>query len=48
MLPFGSLRLLGLAMNLYLGKDPDYKGFLKAKYKELGFRDTSLDKVAEE
>lgn len=41
------LRLLGLAMNLYLGKDPDFKGFLKAKYKELGFRDTSLDKVAE-
>lgn len=33
-----------LAMNLYLGKDVDYKGFMKSRYKELGFRDTSLDK----
>lgn len=40
-LSFGSLRLLGLAMNKYLAKDPDYKGFLKSKYKELGFKDTS-------
>lgn len=31
------------AMNLYLGKPPEYKAFLKGKYKELGFRDTSVD-----
>lgn len=35
------IRLLGLLMNLYLGKDPDYKGWLKGRYKELGFKDTS-------
>lgn len=38
------IRLLGPVMNLYLGKDPDFKGFLKAKYKELGFKDTSVEK----
>lgn len=34
----------GLVMNMYTGKEVDYKGFMKSKYKELGFRDTSLDK----
>lgn len=38
----------GLAMNMYIGREVDYKGFLKSKYKELGFRDTSLDKQKEE
>lgn len=33
------------SMNKYLGKDPEYKSFLKGKYKELGFRD---EKVIEE
>lgn len=28
-----------LAMNKYLNKDPNYKQFMKSKYKELGFRD---------
>jgi RNA ligase len=31
-----------LAMNLLLGKQNDYKSFLKAKYKEFGFVDTSV------
>jgi T4 RnlA family RNA ligase len=43
-LELNGLRLLGLAMNVYLGKDPDFKGFLKSKYKELGFRDTATEK----
>lgn len=44
-LELNGLRLLGLAMNVYLGKDPDFKGFLKSKYKELGFRDTATEKT---
>lgn len=40
------LRLLGLAMNLYVGQTPSYKSFIKSKYKELGFKDTSTQ-VAE-
>jgi T4 RnlA family RNA ligase len=47
-LDLNGLRLLGLAMNLYLGKDPDFKGFLKSKYKELGFRDTATEKSGDE
>lgn len=47
-LELNGLRLLGLAMNLYLGKDPDFKGFLKSKYKELGFRDTATEKSTDE
>lgn len=43
-LELNGLKLLGLAMNMYLGKDPDFKGFLKSKYKELGFKDTSTEK----
>lgn len=43
----GSLSFFGLAMNKYLQKPIDYKDFLKGKWKELGLRDTSLDKVAE-
>lgn len=43
----GSLSYFGLAMNKYVGKSVDYKDFLKGKWKELGLRDTSLDKVAE-
>lgn len=31
--------LFSRAMNMYLGKDPDWKSFLKSKYKELGFND---------
>lgn len=46
-LKLNGLSLLGLAMNLYLGKDPDFKGFLKSKYKELGFKDTSTEKTDE-
>lgn len=43
-LELNGLKLLSLAMNMYLGKDPDFKGFLKSKYKELGFKDTSTEK----
>lgn len=42
-LKLNNLPLLGLAMNLYLKKDPEFKSWLKAKYKELGFRDTSTE-----
>lgn len=37
----------GLAMNKYSGKEMNYKGFLKGKWKDLGLRDTSLDKSDE-
>lgn len=47
-LELNGLKLLGLAMNLYLGKDPDFKGWLKGKYKELGFKDTSVEQKSEE
>lgn len=40
----GKLLYFGLAMNLYLGKTNDYKVWLKSKWKELGFKDTSVDK----
>jgi hypothetical protein len=30
-------------MNLYLNNAPDFKGFLKGKYKELGFKDTQAE-----
>jgi len=30
------------AMNLYIGKNPDYKNFLKGKWKDLGIRDEEL------
>lgn len=32
----------GLAMNLYLQKDPDFKGFMKSKYKLFGIIDSSV------
>jgi T4 RnlA family RNA ligase len=35
----------GLAMNRYVGKPVDYKQFLKSKWKELGFKDTALEKT---
>jgi T4 RnlA family RNA ligase len=35
----------GLAMNKFVGKPMEYKQFLKGKWKELGFRDTALDKT---
>jgi T4 RnlA family RNA ligase len=35
----------GLAMAKYVGKTLEYKQFLKSKWKELGFKDTSLDKT---
>jgi hypothetical protein len=41
-LELNKIRLLSLVMNMYLGKDPDFKGWLKGKYRELGFRDTSI------
>lgn len=41
------IRLLGLVMTLYLGKDPDFKGFIKGKYKELGFKDAQAEVSAE-
>jgi T4 RnlA family RNA ligase len=42
------IKLLGLLMNKYLGKDADYKDFLKSKYKELGFKDTATEKTSAE
>lgn len=42
------IKLMGLLMNMYLGKDPDFKGWLKAKYKELGFKDTATEQSASE
>lgn len=42
------LKLLGLAMNLYLKKDPNFKGWLKGKWKELGFKDTSTEATVDE
>lgn len=32
----------GLVMNLYLQKDPDFKGFMKSKYKSFGITDSSV------
>ena len=32
----------GLVMNLYVKKDPQYKAFLKKRYKELGFKDEKI------
>lgn len=40
-------KLLSIVMNLYQGKDPDYKGFLKSRYKEFGFKDTATEKKDE-
>lgn len=36
----------GLAMNKYVGKALNYKEFLKSKWRELGLKDTSLEKDA--
>lgn len=41
-LEFNNLKLLGLAMSMYLGKDPEFKSWIKSRYKELGFKDTSV------
>lgn len=35
----------GLAMSKYLNKPTDYKQFLKGKWKELGFKDLSVDQI---
>jgi T4 RnlA family RNA ligase len=35
------------AMNLYLGKSPDYKQFMKSKWKELGFKDMKIEETGE-
>jgi len=43
-LSIDGVKLMSLAMNLYIGRDPGFKDFLKGKYKELGFKDTSVDK----
>jgi T4 RnlA family RNA ligase len=34
-------------MNLYLGKSPDYKQFMKSKWKELGFKDMKIEETGE-
>jgi T4 RnlA family RNA ligase len=31
------------AMNLYIGKDPEFKNFMKSKWKELGFKDEEAE-----
>ncbi len=41
----GKISYFGLVMNKYVGKPVDYKDFLKGKWRELGLKDTSLDKV---
>lgn len=41
------LRLLSLAMNMYLNKPADYKDFMKSKYKELGFKDTTTESACD-
>lgn len=38
-----NLKLLGLVMSLYLGKQPDYKGFLKSRYGDLSLNLTTLE-----
>jgi RNA ligase len=42
-LKFGALSFFGLAMNKYVGKTVDYKGFLKSKWRDMGLKDTSLE-----
>jgi RNA ligase len=37
----------GLAMNKYVGKAMNYKEFLKGKWKDLGLKDTSMEKTDE-
>ena len=37
----------GLAMNRYVGKDVDYKAFLKGKWKHLGLKDEKPDEIEE-
>lgn len=37
----------GLVMDMYVKRVPQYKKLMLSKYKELGFRDTSLDKKEE-
>lgn len=39
---FKSTLFFGLAMNLYTGKENDYKAFLKGKWRDLGFRDGAI------
>jgi T4 RnlA family RNA ligase len=34
-------------MNLYLGKSPDYKQFMKSKWKELGIKDMKIEETGE-
>lgn len=41
-LKYNNIGLLGPAMNMYLGVVPDFKSFVKAKYKELGFKDEKV------
>ncbi len=36
-------RYFSLAMNLYLGKDPNYKEYLKSKYKLFGIKDEKIE-----
>lgn len=40
---FAGTFYFGLAMSRYIGKDPDYKNFLKGKWKQLGLQDTEND-----
>ena len=37
----------GLVMNLYLDKDPQFRTFMKRKYKELGFKDEKIVDIEE-
>lgn len=43
----GNLSYFGLTMNKYVGKNVDYKAFLKGKWRDLGLKDTSLEKSDE-
>jgi RNA ligase len=40
----GALSYFGLAMNKYVGKSVDYKDFIKGKWRDVGLKDTSLEK----
>lgn len=43
----GALSYFGLAMTKYVGKPVDYKAYLKGKWRDLGLKDTSLEKTDE-
>lgn len=43
----GALSYFGLVMTKYVGKPVDYKAYLKGKWRDLGLKDTSLEKTNE-